>query len=216
MIKSQRYTSFVKFHQMILKIKKIYQNIIRCDMNTIFLTIISTVDVFEKNFSLNELDVFEKDFHNDVFENEKDFFNIKFENNNSMTNVLVVAIISNFDDDLSVSMSSKSQLVVIKKRRDRKSKINKFDNFFNLSNVRVDLHLTKNACQYETIMNMNVFANVMKHMSMFFQMYRRYVVNVIIKIFKIMIDNVASSNFMKYCITKNVMTQSIRLRLIET
>ena len=67
MIKSQRYISFVKFHQ----IKNFYQNIIRCDINTIFVTIISIVDIFENNFSLNKFNIFEKNFHNDIFENEK-------------------------------------------------------------------------------------------------------------------------------------------------
>ena len=80
-----------------------------------------------------------------------------------MTNVLVVAIVSNFDDDSSVSMLSKFQFVAIKKRRNQKSKINKFDNFFNFSNVHVNLHLMNNAHQYEKIMNMNVFANEKKH-----------------------------------------------------
>ena len=63
---------------------------------------------------------------------------------------------------------------------------------------------------------MNVFANEKKHISMFFFMRRKYVVNVVIKIFKIMIDNVVSSNFIKYIITKNIMTQLMRLKLIKT
>ena len=166
-VESQRYIYFDKFHEMILNIKKIYQNIIRCDINTIFSTI---SNIFEKNF-LDDNN--KKNFLNNIFElDEKNFFNNEFEKNNSIIDVLVVATIFDFDNNIDfLFLLSRFQFVVLKKRKNRKSKVNKFENFFRLLNVYIDLYLANNAREYEIIININVLASEIKHMSIFFQMY---------------------------------------------
>ena len=95
----------------------------------------------------------------------KNFHNENFENNNFIIDVLIVATNIDIDENLNFSaISFKFRLSLSKKTKNRKFKINKFDNFLRFFNVHVDLHLTNNAREYETIMNINVFVEKMKHM----------------------------------------------------
>ena len=214
MMRNQKYTHFIKLHKMMLTTKKIYQDIIRCDMKFEIILSKKTKKTFVENFIDDD---FVKNFHKSkvVTATAKNFHNENFENNNFMTNVLIVAANSDIDENLNFStISFRFRLSLSKKTKNRKFKINKFDNFFRFFNVHVDLHLSNNAREYETIMNVNVLVEKMKHMFniLSFCLYYSDVIN---KNFKAMIDNVVSSNFMKYLIAKNVMTQSMRLELIN-
>ena len=222
MMRNQRYIHFIELHKMMLIARKIYQNIIRCDMKFEVNLSKKTKKTFVKDFfdddfvkSFLRHDVATaKDFHNNVF--VENYFQKNLENNNFMIDVLIVAANSNIDENLNFStISFRFQLSLSKKTTNRKFKINKFDNFFRLFNVHVDLHLTNNVREYETIMNVNVFAKKMKHMFSTFFFLLVLFFDVINRSFKAMIDNVVSSNFMKYLIAKNVMTQSMRFELID-
>ena len=166
-VKNQRYIYFNKLYKIILNIKKIYQNIIRYDIDTIFSIIFN---IFKKKF-LDDNN--KKIFLNNIFElDEKNFFNNEFKKNNSIIDILVAATIFDFDNNIDfLFLLLKSQFIVFKKRKDRKSKVNKFDNFFRLLNVYTNLYLANNAREYETIININIFANEIKYILMFFQIY---------------------------------------------
>ena len=212
-----------------LTTRKIYQNIIRCDMKSEAILSRKTKKTFVKDF-IDDDSV--KGFHRSETvtataktataktataetTTAKSFHNENFENNNFMTNVLIVAANSDIDENLDFSaVSFKSRLSLSKKTRNRKLKINKFDNFLRFLNVHVDLHLSNNVREYETVMNVNVLVEKMKHMFNILSSCLYYS-DVINRSFKTMIDNAVSSNFMKYLIAKNVMTQSMRFELID-
>ena len=128
---------------------------------------------FVKNFIDNH---FVKNFHKFEFEiatvMAKSFHNEDFENNNFMIDVLIVATNFNINENLTFStILFKFRLSLSKKTKNRKLIINKFDNFFRFFNIHVDLHLTNNVCEYETIMNVNVLAEKIKHMFYFFYFF---------------------------------------------
>ena len=164
MMKNQKYTHFSKLHKMILIAKKTYQEIIRCDMKFEIILSKRTKNAFVENFIDDD---FVKDIHKSeiAIATAKSFHNENLENNNFMIDILIVA--ANFDTNENLNFSAISfrfRLSLLKKTRNRKFKINKFDNFLRFFNVHVDLHLTDNVREYETIMNVNVFVEKMKHM----------------------------------------------------
>ena len=129
-------------------------------------------------FSINEEDVSEKDFLENVV--EKDFLShdkIDAEESevkvNVMEKVLSVAAVNfdfvdsklNFALVISAFEPVQSKAKIKQKsKRGRKSKDDKFAALLSLLNVHIDLHLADNAREYATIMNFNVFAEKMKHM----------------------------------------------------
>ena len=54
-------------------------------------------------------------------------------------------------------------LIETSSRRERKFKDDKYKKLLTLSNVHVDLHLAAMTREYETIMNLNVLAEELKH-----------------------------------------------------
>lgn len=147
LVDSQRYIYFERLHDIIVKARQAYQDLIRCDMNS------------AQIFQLDSESV-EKVFHNlDV---ETDSLN---ENNFMIEVLFVVAESVEFELEFSLLISrAQSAKRTKKKKRERKLKENKFDNLLRLLNVHADLHLVDNAREYVTIMNVNVLAEEMKHM----------------------------------------------------
>ena len=130
MMKNQKYIHFIKLHKMMLTTEKNYQNIIRCDMKFEIILSKKTKKTFIKNFIDDD---FVKNFHKSkiVTTTAKNFYNENFENNNFITNILIVAANSDIDENLNFSIISfKFRLLLSKKTKNRKFKINKFDNFF--------------------------------------------------------------------------------------
>ena len=117
LINNQRYTHFDDLHREMLKIKKIYQDLIRC-------VISMKQKAFEKVFQEdNNSNLNEKDFHK---QNEIDDVEA-----NALTKVFFAATNFNFDFDselnfLSIIFKVTSKNKTKKKQRDRKSKRNKF------------------------------------------------------------------------------------------
>ena len=127
-------------------------------------------------FSINEENVFEKDFFENVV--KKDFFNydkINVEKFEMKINIIkkMFFVVVNFDFvDLKFNfvfvifafelISSKIKIKQ-KKKRDRKSKKDKFVVFFSFFNVHINFHLIDNVRKYTTIMNFNIFVEKIKH-----------------------------------------------------
>ena len=163
LIESQRYISFHQFHNVVLRVKKVYQNLIKCDMMSKKVFFIFTI-IVEKNQKVNN---FANDDDNENAKNNFILF-VDETNHNHITKILQVVV--DFDFDFDFSSFSFFQFTVAfqrkkKRKRDRKFKTNKFENFLNLLNVHFDFHFVDNAREFETIMNFNVLIEKFKHMS---------------------------------------------------
>ena len=163
LIESQRYISSHQLHNVVLRARKVYQDLIRCDMMSREVFSIFTV-IVEEDQKVDNL------ANDDDNEDAKDNFILFADetNHNHMTKILQVVV--DFDFDLDFSSLSLFQFTVAlqrkkKKKRDRKLKTNKFENLLNLLNVHFDLHFADNVREFETIMNFNVLIEKLKHMS---------------------------------------------------
>ena len=170
LMNSQLYTYSSRLHEMMMKTRKIYQNLIKCVMS-------KNQRISVIIFSFNQEDVFEKDFLENVA--EKDFLKhdrTAVEKSELKINVMkkVLFVVVNFDfansklDFTSVisafeRVASKAK-IKRKSKRDRKSKKDKFVALLSFFNVHIDLHLVDNVREYATIMNFNVLVEKMKHM----------------------------------------------------
>ena len=170
LMNNQRYTYSFRLHEMMMKTRKIYQNLIKCVMS-------KNQKIFVIIFSLNQENEFEKNFFENVA--KKDFLEhdrIVVEKFELKVNVMkkMFFVVVNFDfanskfDFTSIifafeRVASKTK-IKRKNKRDRKSKKNKFVVFLSLFNVHINFHLVDNARKYATIMNFNVLDEKMKHM----------------------------------------------------
>ena len=163
LIENQRYISFHQLHNVVLRIRKVYQDLIRCDMMSKKIFFISTIIVEENQ----KIDNFANDDENENAKNNLILF-VDETNHNHMTKILQIVV--DFDFDFDFSSFSFSQFTVAsqrkkKKKRDRKFKTNKFENFLNLLNVHFDFHFVDNVREFKTIINFNVLIEKFKHMS---------------------------------------------------
>ena len=163
LIESQHYISFHQLHNVVLRVRKVYQDLIKYDMMSKKVFFIFTI-IVEENQKVDNL------ANDDDNEDAKDNLILFADeaNHNHMTKILQIVV--DFDFDFDFSSLSFSQFTVAfqrkkKRKRDRKFKTNKFENFFNLFNVHFDLHFVDNAREFETIMNFNVLIEEFKHMS---------------------------------------------------
>ena len=163
LIKSQRYISLHQLHNVVLRARKVYQDLIKCDMMSKKIFFIFTI-IVEKNQKIDNL------ANDDDNENAKNNFILFADetNHNHMTKILQVVV--DFDFDFNFSSLSFFQFTIAfqrkkKRKRNRKLKTNKFENLFNLLNVHFDFHFVDNVREFETIMNFNILIEKFKHMS---------------------------------------------------
>ena len=156
-IDTQRYMYSKQLHDMILKARKTYQDLIRCEIN-------SNTSVFEEVFFIEE----------DFFETKQKIILNRKESllkTNFMKQLFVAA--AEFDTDSKLKFMSILQnshfatakiTAKIKNKRERKFKSDKIFALLILLNVHANLHLIGDAREFVTIMNCNVLTNEMKHM----------------------------------------------------
>ena len=173
LVGSQRYTPPDRLHSMIIRARKAYQSLIRCGIESGEGVSAVSRPSENKNLEGNVRQDDSDDSDNEMAEGKvtRDDNNDSEDETaegNQMANVINAAIDSDSELDFQPILAVGTQARTApppKKRRGRKSKANKFSNLLSLPNVHAGLHLADNAREYSTVMNSNVLAGELKHMS---------------------------------------------------
>ena len=163
LIGSQRYTSPDQLHRVVLRARKAYQDLIRCGMVSGEAFPIPTATAEEDQEVDNPAD---EDDNEDTEGNP--ILSAGGANHNHMAEILQAAVDSESDLDFPPLPPPQPTAVPQRKKkgkRGRKPKTDKFENLLNLPNVHSGLHFADNAREFGTVMNSNVLAGELKHMS---------------------------------------------------